>query len=92
MSSAKKHSLDLPQKDEAKNDDAQPNADSGGTQLEVDLDTSTKTAYFLQRSVNIFVLLCCDNILHLCPLKSVLKVPFILSLILIISVSLFTNN
>ncbi|XP_024184109.1 uncharacterized protein LOC112189069 isoform X1 [Rosa chinensis] len=73
LSSAKKDSLDLPQKGVAKHDDVPPNADSGGTQLVVDQDTSTKTAYFLQRSVNMCVLLCCDYTLHLCSLKSLLE-------------------
>ncbi|KAM5556697.1 hypothetical protein ABKV19_024201 [Rosa sericea] len=73
LSSAKKDSLDLPQKGVAKHDNVPPNADSGGTQLVVDQDTSTKTAYFLQRSVNMCVLLCCDYTLHLCSLKSLLE-------------------
>nr|XP_011469925.1 PREDICTED: uncharacterized protein LOC101299721 isoform X2 [Fragaria vesca subsp. vesca] len=73
MSSAKKQSSDSPHKGEVKLDNVPPNADSGGTQLVVDPDTSIKTAYFVQRSLNICVLLCCDNTLHLYSLKSALE-------------------
>ncbi|XP_050386224.1 uncharacterized protein LOC126802617 [Argentina anserina] len=73
LSSAKKHSPDSPKEGEANHDNLPPNAESGATQLVVDLNTFTRTTYFVQRSVNICILLCCDNTLQLCSLKSALE-------------------
>ncbi|KAI5346587.1 hypothetical protein L3X38_014466 [Prunus dulcis] len=71
--SSEKHSLEVSPRNEAKSDRAQTSADSGSTQLDIEPDTSTETAYFAQRLLNVSVLLCCENTLQLCSLKSVLE-------------------
>ncbi|KAM1406799.1 hypothetical protein ACFXTH_001430 [Malus domestica] len=68
-----KQSLDVSQITEAKKDQAQNDADPASSQPEVEQDTTSKTAYFVQRSTNTTVLLCCDNALQMCSLKSVIE-------------------
>lgn len=72
---SEKHSLEVSPRNEAKSDHAQTSADSASTQLDVEPDTSRETAYFAQRLLNVSVLLCCENTLQLCSLKSLLEVP-----------------
>lgn len=71
--SSEKHSLDSPQKNEAKSESAQTNLESGITPHEVEIDTSTETVYFGQQMMNLFFLLCCEDALLLFSLKSLIE-------------------
>lgn len=88
--SSEKHSLDSPQKNEAKSESAQTNLESGITPHEVEIDTSTETVYFGQQMMNLFFLLCCEDALLLFSLKSLIEVPLVVSIILFhVTISLF---
>lgn len=70
--SSKKHSLNSPQKSEAKSDSAQTNLQSASTH-EVELDTSSETVYYVKQLMNFFILLCCEDALLLYSVKSMIK-------------------
>ncbi|XP_050250794.1 uncharacterized protein LOC126697743 isoform X2 [Quercus robur] len=69
--SSKKQSLNSPQKSEARSDFVQTNLQSGSTH-EVELD-SNETVYYVQQSMNLFILLCCEDALFLYSFESVIK-------------------
>ena len=78
--SSKKHSLNSPQKSEAKSDSAQTNLQSASTH-EVELDTSSETVYYVKQLMNFFILLCCEDALLLYSVKSMIKVPLVISIV-----------
>nr|XP_023903729.1 uncharacterized protein LOC112015552 isoform X4 [Quercus suber] len=69
--SSKKQSLNSPQKSEARSDFVQTNLQSGSTH-EVELD-SHETVYYVQQSMNLFILLCCEDALFFYSFESVIK-------------------
>ncbi|XP_075671300.1 uncharacterized protein LOC142640875 isoform X2 [Castanea sativa] len=69
--SSKKRSLNSPQKSEARSDFVQTNLQSESTH-EVELD-SNETVYCVQQSMNLFILLCCEDALFLYSFESVIK-------------------
>ena len=77
--SSKKQSLNSPQKSEARSDFVQTNLQSGSTH-EVELD-SNETVYYVQQSMNLVILLCCEDALFLYSFESVIKVPLVTALL-----------
>ncbi|OAY38396.1 uncharacterized protein LOC110624780 isoform X2 [Manihot esculenta] len=68
--SSKNDPLNSNQKNETKSEPDQGVTRSGSTPLEVDSETSPRTAYSRQRVENILLLLCCEDALHLYSMKS----------------------
>lgn len=78
--SSKNDPLNSNQKNETKSEPDQGVTRSGSTPLEVDSETSPRTAYSRQRVENILLLLCCEDALHLYSMKSLKEVPLVLSI------------
>lgn len=72
--------MSSPRDSEPKNEPTQVNAKHGSIPLVAEPETPTETTYSGQRSMELFVLLCCENALWLYSLNSVIQVPLIYSI------------